>query len=126
MKTIGIIGGVTWASTVDYYKLINQKINKRLGGFNTAEVLINSVNFNNVMEYLTTNDWDSVEKLFTSKAEELKKAGAEFIAISSNTIAKVARGVAKKSGLPLVNIIESTSNEIKKKGFKKVGFISIF
>lgn len=123
MKKIGIIGGVTWASTADYYKLINQKINQKLGGYNTAEILINSVNFNDVMEFLTKGDWNGVEKLFTNKAVELRKAGAEFVAISSNTIAKVARNVAKDANLPLVNIIKATANEIKKKEFKKVGFL---
>jgi len=123
MKKIGIIGGVTWASTVDYYKLVNQKINQRLGGYNTAEVLINSVNFNDVMVFLSKGDWGGVEELFTTKAKELKNAGAEFMAISSNTIAKVARDVAKKAELPLVNIIESTSKEIRKRKFKKVGFL---
>ena len=123
MKKIGIIGGVTWASTVDYYKLINQKVNQRLSGYNTAEILINSVNFDDVMVLLTNGDWDGVEELFKIKAEELKNAGAEFIAISSNTIAKVARNVAKRADLPLANIIKSTAIEIKKKGFKRVGFL---
>jgi aspartate racemase len=123
MKKIGLIGGVTWASTVDYYKLINKKVNQRLGGYNTAEILINSVNFNDVMKFLMKGDWNGVENLFTNKAIELKRAGAEFVAISSNTIAKVARNVAKDADLPLVNIIEATANEIKKKDFKKVGFL---
>ncbi len=123
MKKIGIIGGVTWASTVDYYKLVNQKVNQRLGGYNTAEIIINSVNFNDVMALLTNSDWNGVEELFKIKAEELKSAGAEFMAISSNTIAKVARNVAKKADLPLINIIKSTAIEIKKKGFKRVGFL---
>mgnify|MGYP001472301135 FL=1 len=123
MKRIGIIGGVTWASTADYYQQINQKINQKLGGFNTAEILINSVNFNDVMSFLSKDNWDSVEELFTEKAIELKKSGAEFIAISSNTIAKVARNVAKKAELPLVHIIESTAIEIKNKKIKSVGFL---
>ena len=122
-KKIGIIGGVTWVSTIDYYKLINQKVNQRLGGYNTAEILINSVNFNDVMVFLSKGDWNGVEELFKNKAIELKNAGADFIAISSNTIAKVAKNVAKKANLPLVNIIESTSKEIQKKEFKKVGFL---
>lgn len=123
MKKIGIIGGVTWASTADYYRLINKKINQQLGGYNTAEILINSVNFNEAMELLINGDWNGVEDLFTTKAIELKKAGAEFIAISSNTIAKVAKKVAEKSELPLVHIIEATSKEVKQKGFKRVGFL---
>ncbi len=123
INKIGIIGGVTWASTIDYYKLINQKVNQRLGGYNTAEILINSVNFSHVVKLLIRGDWNGVEELFTNKAIELKKSGAEFIAISSNTIAKVAKDVAKRAELPLVNIIESTSNEIKKKGFNRVGFL---
>lgn len=123
INKIGIIGGVTWASTIDYYKLINQKVNKRLGGYNTAEIIINSVNFNDVMQFLMKGDWNGVEKLFINKALELKKSGVGFVAISSNTIAKVARNVAKRADLPLINIIKSTAIEIKKKDFKKVGFL---
>ena len=122
-KKIGIIGGVTWLSTMDYYKLINQKINQRLGGYHTATILINSVNFNEVMVSLSNGNWDEIEELFETKAKELKKAGAQFIAISSNTIAKVANNVALNVELPLVSIIESTANEILKKDYKKVGFL---
>jgi len=123
MKRIGVLGGVTWASTADYYQQINQKINQKLGGYNTAEILINSVNFNDVMSFLNKGNWRNVEELFTEKAIEIKKSGAEFIAISSNTIAKVARNVAKKAELPLVHIIESTAIEIKNKKIKNVGFL---
>jgi|TARA_B110000902_G_scaffold158259_1_gene181433 aspartate racemase len=123
MNKIGIIGGVTWISTAVYYKLINQKINQKLGGYNTAEILINSVNFNDVMTFLNKGDWNEIEDLFIKRAIELKKSGAEFLAISSNTIAKVAQNVAKEAQLPLVDIIKTTSEEIKNKKIKRVGFL---
>ena len=101
MNKIGLIGGVTWNSTIDYYRLINQRVNEVCGDYNAAEILINSVNFNDVYKFLIEENWHGVEELFTAKALELKEAGVQFIAISSNTIAKVARKVAQNSGLPL-------------------------
>ena len=123
MKKIGLIGGVTWASTIDYYRAINQKVNHRFGGYHTAEVLINSVNFNTVMDHLKAGNWKGVEDLFTAKALELKKAGVDFFAISSNTIAKVANDVSRHAELPLINIIKCTAKEISKKGFTRAGFL---
>jgi len=96
MKCIGIIGGMTWVSTTEYYKLINQKVNQRLGGQHSAKMLISSVDFAEVMSYLLDEDWQKVENLLLEKAEELKSAGANFIAISSNTMAKVGKSLRNK------------------------------
>ena len=123
MKKIGILGGVTWSSTADYYRLINQKVNKGLGGYQTARILISSVNFHDVMGSLSRGNWNEVEELFVQEAIGLKQAGAELLAISSNTIAKVAENVAERAAIPLVSIIDATAQEIKAKGFNRVGFI---
>lgn len=123
MQKVGIIGGVTWLSTIDYYRMINEKVNHRLGGINSAELLISSVNFDEVIQPLRKNDWDTVEKLFTEKATEMKLSGTEFLAICSNTIAKIAKNIAKKSNLKLIDIIGATAYQIKLKGLKKVGFL---
>ncbi len=111
---------MTWVSTTEYYKLINQKVNQRLGGQHSAKMLISSVDFAEVMSYLLDEDWQKVENLLLEKAEELKSAGANFIAISSNTMAKVGKSISQKSGLELIDIFNSTALEINKLGLKKV------
>ncbi len=86
MQKIGLIGGVTWTSTMDYYKLINQKSNKKLGKHNTAEVIIYSLNFEPVLEKMTDGKWDIIQQEFINKALALKESGAVFFAIASNNM----------------------------------------
>jgi len=123
MKKIGLIGGVTWVSTTEYYKRINQKINKHLGGHHSAEVVINSVDFAEVIKMLMATDWDGIQRLLTEKAIELKKSGVDFIAIGSNTMAKVGQSVSENVGIEIVEIFESTAIEINKLGLKKVALL---
>jgi len=120
MKCIGLIGGVTWVSTTEYYKLINQKVNQQLGGHHSAKILINSVDFAEVLSCLLNKDWQKVEDLLFEKAEELKAGGANFLAIGSNTMAKVGNRISQRTGLELIDIFESTALEINKLGLKKV------
>lgn len=123
MKKIGIIGGVTWVSTHLYYKLINQKINERLGGHHSAEIIINSVDFAEVIQYLQKDEWDNIEDLILERAQELKRSGADFIAISSNTMAKIGQNVSKKASIHLIDIFQSTAVEVKNLGLKKVALL---
>ncbi len=125
MKKIGIIGGVTWVSTQEYYKQINQAVNQKLGGFHSANMLINSVDMGEIYPFLPIGDWDGLADYITIKALELKKAGAEFFAIGSNTISKVGHQVSKNTGLPYVDIYEATAQAIAKKQLQKVALLGV-
>ncbi|MEO6456105.1 MAG: amino acid racemase, partial [Ginsengibacter sp.] len=123
MKILGLVGGISWASTLDYYRYINQGINEELGGLNFSECLIYSVNFNNFQKYNSEYDWDSTFELLANAAENLKKAGAEGIVLCANTAHIVADRVAERVQLPLIHIIEVTAKAIHQKKLKKVGLL---
>ena len=125
MKKIGIIGGVTWVSTQEYYKQINQAVNQKLGGFHSANMLINSVDMGEIYPFLPIGDWDGLANYITFKALELKKAGAEFFAIGSNTISKVGHQVSENTGLPYVDIYEATARAIAEKKMQKVALLGV-
>ena len=125
MKKIGLIGGVTWVSTQEYYRQINQAVNQRLGGFHSANMLINSVDMGETFPFLPIGDWDGLADYITKKVVELKKAGADFFAIGSNTISKVGHQVSKNTGLPYVDIYEATSKAIAAKGLQKVALLGV-
>lgn len=125
MKKIGIIGGVTWVSTQEYYKQINQAVNQKLGGFHSANMLINSVDMGEIYPFLPIGDWNGLADYITIKALELKKAGADFFAIGSNTISKVGQQVSENIGLPYVDIYAATAQAIAKKEMQKVALLGV-
>lgn len=123
MKKPGLIGGVTWTSTVDYYRILNDFSNRLLGGHNTLEILLYSVNFEGVLQKMNGQQWQEITVMLTEKARALKNAGADFFAICSNTLAKVGHQVSEASGLPVLDMVTSVAAVIQKKKFKKVGFL---
>lgn len=123
MKKPGLIGGVTWASTVDYYRIINELSNKELGHHDTLEVLLYSVNFEEVLQMMNQKLWQEIGILLTEKAQSLKDAGAEFFAICSNTLAKVGHQVSEATGLPILDMVASVARAIQKRNLEKVGFL---
>ena len=123
MKVIGLLGGITWHSTADYYKQINQLISERLGGFHSAHILIYSVDFAIVERAQREGRWDDIAQMLTEAAKALKTAGADFLIISANTIHKVAPEIEKGSGLHILHVADVTGESIKKQGLKKVGLL---
>lgn len=123
MKTIGLIGGMSWESSAEYYKLINRETRNRLGGTHSAECIMYSVDFFEVEKMQKNGDWKSASKLMASVADKLKLAGADFIVICTNTMHKLAEDVEKKVGLPLLHIADAAANEIKKRNIKKTGLL---
>lgn len=123
MKKIGLIGGVTWVSTQDYYRGINEGINACLGEYNSAELIMYSVNFQELLSYFNDGNWHGVEDAISSKAIALKNAGADFFAIGSNTTSKVGKVASRRSGLALVDIFEATAKSIKHEGVKRVALL---
>ncbi len=123
MKKPGLIGGVTWTSTIDYYRLINQLSNKTLGFHHTLEIMLYSVNFEEVLQMMTEGHWTAIETLFSQRALALKREGADFFAICSNTLAKVGNAASLASGLPIVDMVDSVSEAIGNYGIEKVALL---
>ena len=123
MKKIWLVGGISWTSTLDYYRFINEETNKRLGHLNFAECIIYSVNFENFSTYNADYNWEGTFQLLSNAASRLKDAGAEVILLGANTAHIVAERVAQKVDLPLIDIRVATANAIHKRQLKKVGLL---
>lgn len=123
MKTLGLIGGISWVSTIDYYKLINEGINEKLGGLNFAECIIYSFNYAVIKKNNDANDWDANLKLVAEAGEHLKNAGAKAIVLCANTMHLIAEKAEAKIGLPVIHIATATAAAIKSKNLKKVGLL---
>lgn len=123
MKTIGLIGGITWLSTLDYYRLINQKINEQLGGVHSAQILLSSVDFNEVKRLTLADDWNGLANMMSREANRLQQAGANCILIGANTMHNIAEAVQASIRIPLINIAVETGKEIQKLKIKKVALL---
>lgn len=123
MKTLGLIGGTTWVSTVDYYKLINQQVNKKLGGLNSAKILLYSVNFAEFNPPTDPNEWGELTRKFSDISKNLEKAGADCIVFCANTPHIIADDIQKIIIIPIINIAEETAKVVAKHKFKKVGLL---
>lgn len=123
MRKIGLIGGISWVSTADYYKYINEGINSRLGGLNFAECMIYSFNYADIKKNNDANDWDKTFKMISDASGHLKSAGAEAIVLCANTMHLIADKLEKQVKLPVIHIAVATAKEIKKKNLKKVALL---
>jgi aspartate racemase len=123
MRKIGLIGGISWVSTSDYYTLINKGINEKLGGLNFSECLIYSFNYADIKKNNDANDWDSTFNMLSKAAEVLKSGGAEAILLCANTMHLIADRLQQAIDIPLIHIAEETAVEIQKKEIKKVGLL---
>lgn len=120
MKTIGLIGGMSHESTVEYYKIINEEINKRKKGLHSAKMLIESYDFDEIEKLQSKENWEELTKILTKSAKKLEAAGADYIAIATNTMHICADEVQKQINIPLIHIAEAAGNYIKKKNFDTV------
>ena len=123
MKTIGLIGGMSWESTVTYYQVVNETVKERLGGLHSAKVLLYSVDFAEIEECQASGDWDRSAALLTEAAKNLEKAGADFIVICTNTMHKIVPQMAAGIRIPILHIAEATAAELKKAGISKVALL---
>lgn len=123
MKTIGLIGGMSWESTHEYYKYINEEVKRIKGGLTSAEILLYSYDFSEVEKLQHSERWDLLTDNMVDKALKLKKAGAQMIAICTNTIHLMAPDIEKQIDTPLVHIADATASEIKARGFSKVALL---
>jgi len=123
MKTIGLIGGMSWESSVEYYRIINEEVKKRLGGLHSAKCLLHSVDFAEVERYQVRGEWEKAGELLGDVALSLEKGGAEFIIICTNTMHKVIEYIEAKINIPILHIAEATANQIKKSNISTVGLL---
>jgi aspartate racemase len=123
MKTLGLIGGMSWESTVPYYRLINQTVKQELGGLHSARLILYSVDFAEIERLQMSGDWDTAGQVLADAARALRAGGAELLVICTNTMHKVADVVEAASGLPVLHIADATANEIRARGLQRVGLL---
>ncbi len=123
MKTVGLIGGMSWESTLEYYQYINEMVKEKLGGLHSAKILMYSVDFEEIAVLQHEGKWKELTEVMVDIAKRLEDAGAEFLLICTNTMHKMADDVQQRIKIPLLNIIDVTAERIKKLGLRKVGLL---
>lgn len=123
MKTIGLIGGMSWESTVTYYRLINEYVKSRLGGLHSAKILMYSVDFAEIEECQASGNWDKSAAILGSAAQSLQKAGADFIVICTNTMHKVVPAIEKRIDIPIIHIADATADVLLNADIKKAALL---
>lgn len=123
MKTIGLIGGMSWESTVTYYQVINETVRNRLGGLHSAKILMESVDFADIAVYQFADDWTMCAELVGDAAVRLEKAGADFIVIGTNTMHKVASAIEARLSVPLLHIVDLTADVLEDAAIQRVALI---
>ncbi|WP_033542322.1 aspartate/glutamate racemase family protein [Planococcus sp. CAU13] len=123
MKTIGLIGGMSWESSLEYYRIINKEVNSRLGRLHSAQILLYSVDFEEIERLQSAGDWLEAGTQLGEIAVKLEGAGADFIVICTNTMHKVAEQIEERISIPVLHIADATAAEIKNQGVSKVGLL---
>jgi aspartate racemase len=123
MQTIGLIGGITWVSSIEYYRIMNQHVQKRFGDNSSARVLMYSIEFGEFSRnerLAETGDWSALQKIMLDAVSRLKRGGADFIVIASNTMNSTAAIIEDQVGIPVLQIVDTTGERIQSRGIKKV------
>ncbi len=123
MKTIGFIGGLSWESTADYYRYVNEYVKKERGGLHSAKCLLHSFDFQEIADLQRQALWDEATDRMVHAAQALKQGGAEFLIICTNTMHIMAEAVEQAANIPLLHIGDATAEEVLKRGLKKVGLL---
>ena len=123
MKTIGLLGGMSWESTVPYYRLINQRVKEGLGGLHSAKVILYSVDFHDIERLQHAGDWDAAGLMLARAARALEQAGADFIVLCTNTMHKLAPAMEEAIRIPLLHIADPTARQIRSDGHTRVGLL---
>lgn len=123
MKTIGLLGGMSWESTVSYYQIVNTLVKKRLGGLHSAKCLLYSVDFQEIEACQSAGDWEKSAQLLGAAAQNLEKGGADFLVICTNTMHKVAPQIRAMISIPLLHIAEVTADEILARNMRCVALL---
>ncbi len=123
MKTIGLIGGMSWESTATYYRLLNQNINKRLGKLHSAKVVMISVDFQPIEALMKNGEWNQCATLLAAEAQKVEAAGADFLLLCTNTLHKVAEAIEQATTIPFLHIADAAAKKIKASGINTIGLL---
>jgi aspartate racemase len=123
MKTIGLIGGMSWESTIPYYRHINETVKQQLGGLHSAKVILFSVDFHEIERMQQALEWDAAGQLLARAAQALERAGADIVVLCTNTMHKVAPAIEAAVAIPLFHIADPTAQAIKAQGLSRVGLL---
>jgi aspartate racemase len=123
MKTIGLLGGMSWESTELYYRLINEGIKAKLGGLHSARIVLVSVDFQEIEEMQHQGDWEGAGQILAQAAKQVESAGADFLLICTNTMHKVAPQIQSAIRIPILHVADATAKRIKMTGMKTVGLL---
>jgi aspartate racemase len=124
MKTIGFLGGMSWESTAEYYRLANELVRERLGGLHSADCLVRSVDFAEIEQLQVAGEWEAAGRLLASEARALEAAGAELVVLCTNTMHKVATAIEAAISVPFVHIADTTASAILSSGLTTVGLLA--
>lgn len=123
MKTIGLVGGMSWESTVTYYKIINECVKERLGGLHSAKIMLYSVDFAEIERCQAAGEWDKSAHILSDAAMRLESAGADFIVICTNTMHKVVPQIEENIHIPVLHIADATADELLRSNIKKTALL---
>jgi aspartate racemase len=123
MKTIGLVGGMSWESTVEYYRIINQEVSRRLGGLHSAKILMYSVDFGEIEGLMRQGRWEELGGHVAAIAKTIESAGADVILLCTNTVHKVASWIESATRVPFIHIADATGEEVSRTGLRKVGLL---
>lgn len=123
MKTIGLLGGMSWESTVTYYQIVNRTVKERLGGFHSAKCLLHSVDFHEIEACQSSGDWEKTGEILADAAAGLEQAGADFLLICANTMHKVTGQIEARVSIPVLHIADVTAQALKEQGVSRVALL---
>ena len=123
MKVIGLIGGMSWNSTLEYYRIINESTARRLGGLHSARLVLYNLDFDQIEKAQREGRWDDTAGILVDAGNALKRAGADFLVICTNTMHKVADDVEGKVGLPLLHIVDVIGHAVRERGLQRIGLL---
>lgn len=123
MKTIGLLGGMSWQSTIEYYRILNEEVASRLGGLHSAKIVMYSVDFDGIAEMQRRGDWVTAGRVLAEAAQGLERAGADMVLICTNTMHIVADAVQQAVRIPLVHLADVTAARVKRAGLTRVGLL---
>jgi len=123
MKKIGLLGGMSWESSLNYYKIINEEVKNTLGGLHSAKVVLNSVDFEQIEKLQHSGDWEATAKILSDEAKNLQNAEVDFLLICTNTMHKVAPAIEQNIDIPLLHIADATAKVLVEDGVKKVALL---
>lgn len=123
MKTIGLLGGMSWESTLGYYRAINEGVKQSLGGLHSAQIVLYSVDFHQIEQRQHADDWEGTAKILVQAARSIQAAGADFLLVCTNTMHKVAPQIEASIEIPLIHIADATALVLVSEGIEKVGLL---